>query len=345
MYCTNCGAENPEGARVCVSCGSALQRVSMGPEDVMPRTCGLAIAAFVLGLLSIVFFPVGLIGIILGIVSIVMIEKSGGRLTGRGFAVVGIIVPVLMFLLVIVLLLPALSRAREQGKRTVCLSNLRQMSLAWMMYADENDDKIVNAVAGIDRRESGRAYEDPWTGQDWPSDYETGGLLPEQTQEAAIEAGALWQYCMTTQIYRCPAGLPGHMRTYSIVDSVNGIAGEGLDQTPGVYLRKRSQISRPATRVVFIDVGQVIPETYSVYYDRQKWWDEPPVRHGDGTTLSFADGHAEYWRWEAAETAKRGKAATSVHSPNAADHWAPQTYEGKQDLQRIQSGCWGRIGY
>ena len=346
MYCTKCGTQNSDDAQVCSACGSVLSKAPVNTGDQIPRTSGLAIAAFVLGILSI--FTLGLTiipAIILGIVGIVVIEKSGGRLTGRVFAILGIVLPVFAFCAMFVILMPALSRAREQGKRVVCHGNLKQLTLAWIMYSDENDARIVNAVAGIDRREDGRTFEEPWTGKDWPSDYATGGLLAAETQEEALKAGALWPYCMTTKLYRCPAGFPGHMRTYSIVDSMNGIAGEGLDEAPGVYIKKSPQILKPAYRVVFIDVGHVIPDTYSVYYDQQKWWDEPSVRHGDGITLSFADGHSDYWRWRAAETVERGKAAIGVHSPDAADHWSPQTPEGKEDLQKMQNGCWGRLGY
>ena len=345
MYCPKCGKENPDNAQLCHSCSSVLTSTSAQPPALSVKTSGLAIASLVLGILSIVFFPVGLIAIILGIVSIVIIEKSGGRITGRGFAIVGIVVPVLMFFLIIVLLLPALTRARQQAKRAVCLSNLMQLSLAWIMYADDNDDRIINAVAGTDRKENGRILEKAWTGKDWPSDYETVQLLPEEKQRQALMAGALWPYCKNTKLYRCPAGLPGHMRTYSIVDSMNGIAGEGTDEIPGVHIKTRMEIRRPGNRVAFIDVGRVIPDTYSVYYDQQKWWDEPPVRHADGTSVNFADGHAEYWKWRAAETVDHGKAAASVHSPKAADHWSPQTSEGREDLQRMQKGCWGRLGY
>ena len=345
MYCPKCGKENPDDAQLCHSCSSVLTSIPTQVPALGPKTSGLAIAALVLGILSILFFPVGLIAIVLGIVSIVIIEKSGGRLTGRGFAIVGIVVPVLMFFLIIVLLLPALTRARQQGKRAVCLSNLMQLSLAWIMYADDNDNRIINAVAGTDRKENGRILEKAWTGKDWTSDYETGQLLPEEKQRQALMAGALWPYCKNTKLYRCPAGLQGHMRTYSIVDSMNGIAGEGTDEIPGVHIKTRMEIRKPGNRVAFIDVGRVIPDTYSVYYDQQKWWDEPPVRHADGTSVSFADGHAEYWKWRAAETVDHGKAAASVHSPKAADHWSPQTSEGREDLQRMQKGCWGRLGY
>ena len=348
MYCPKCGKENPDNAQLCHSCSSVLTSTQAQAPALGVKTSGMAIAALVLGILSV--FTCGITAIpalILGIISLVKIEKSGGKLTGRGFAIGGIVAPVVLvpILLIVAILMPALSRAREQGKRAVCLDNLRQLSLAWIMYADENDGRIINAVAGTDRKENGRILEKAWTGKDWPSDYETVQLLPEEKQRQALMAGALWPYCKNTKLYRCPAGLPGHMRTYSIVDSMNGIAGEGTDEIPGVHIKTRMEIRRPGNRVAFIDVGRVIPDTYSVYYDQQKWWDEPPVRHADGTSVSFADGHAEYWKWRAAETVDHGKAAASVHSPKAADHWSPQTSEGKEDLQRMQKGCWGRLGY
>ena len=343
MYCPKCGTENPDDAEVCSSCSSELTKTPATAEAIIPKTSGLALASFILGLISVLFFPLGLIAIILGIVGIIVIEKSGGRLTGKVFAVLGIVVPVLVFFLIFVLmmaLVPALSRAREQGKRAVCLNNIRQLTLAWIMYADDNDDMIVNGAAGL-QRTGGR----PWTDRDWAFDYDAGRLLPEYEQQQAITDGALWPYCQTVQVYRCPSGLPGHMRTYSIVDSMNGIGTEVTDEIEGVYIKERVDIRQPGRRIVFIDVGEATPGTYSVYYEQQKWWDQPPVRHGDGTNFSFADGHAEYWRWKGTETIKYGKAATSVHTPNAADHWAPQTREGMEDLQRIQVGCWGQLGY
>jgi len=347
MYCPKCGKENPDDAQLCHSCSSVLTSTPTQAPSLGVKTSGLAIAALVLGILS--FFTLGLTAIpaiILGIISLVRIEKSGGRITGRGFAIGGIVVPVLavpVFLMII--LMPALQRAREQGRRAACLNNLRQLTLAWIMYADENDDRIINAVAGTDRKENGRILEKAWTGKDWTSDYETVQLLSEEKQRQALMAGALWPYCKNAQLYRCPTGLPGHIRTYSIVDSMNGITRKGTEEIPGVYIKKRRQIRNPAHRVVFVDVGQVTPETYSVYYDQQRWWDEPPVRHGDGTTLSFADGHSEYWKWRAAGTVDYGKAAGSVHSPDPADHWSPQTSKGREDLLRMQIGCWGRLGY
>ena len=100
MYCPKCGTENPDDAKVCRSCSAVLSKAPITIEDRFPKTSGLAIAAFVLGLISIVFFLTGIVAIILGIISIVAIEKSGGRLTGRVFAILGVIIPVIVFLFI-----------------------------------------------------------------------------------------------------------------------------------------------------------------------------------------------------------------------------------------------------
>lgn len=342
MYCPKCGKANPDDVQSCGTCGALFPpSPPTAAEPIIPKTSGLAIAAFVLGLLSILLgILTGLPAIILGIIALIKIEKSGGITTGKGFAITGIIVPVISFALMIAILLPALSRVKAQAKRVVCLNNLRQLSLAWIIYSDENDFHIVNGAAGQQR-----ANELFWTGRDWSSDMMSEQLLSEREQIQAIHNGALWQYCRSKEIYRCPAGLSGHLRTYSIVDSMNGIAREGTEEKLGVYIKKRTQIRQPALRIVFIDVGQVIPETYAVYYDQQKWWDQPPVRHDDGTTVSFADGHSEYWRWRGKETIEHSKTDADIHNPNAADHWAPTTFEGIEDLKKMQKGCSGQLGY
>ena len=48
--------------------------------------------------------------------------------------------------------------------------------------------------------------------------------------------------------------------------------------------------------------------TLQAVRDNWQWWDPPPVRHGDGTNFSFADGHADYHKWEDPRTIEVGKA-------------------------------------
>ena len=248
------------------------------------------------------------------------------------------------------------SGSRGKAKRLVCLTNLKQLTLAWNIYADDNDQKIVNgeAYGGGDGLApvptSGRHKgEHWWTGDDIANGYMGGQKLPKDIQLEAIRAGALWPYCGDVKLYRCASGTPGNIRHYSIVDSMNGryrngtyavnsgaIVGETV-----LWIKNKTdiRIPGPAQRIVFIDEGQITSDSYAVHYLNESWWDPPPVRHGEGTNLSFADGHAEPWTWQGKKTIEIGKMAFLFIM------MVPETPEEFQDLYRMQKGVWGRLGY
>ena len=108
-----------------------------------------------------------------------------------------------------------------------------------------------------------------------------------------------------------------------------------------LWVKKRTEISvpGPAYRIVFLDEGRVTPDSYAVHYNNGQWWDPPHVRHGDGTNVSFADGHSDYWKWNAVETIKIGKMANPLHQ------FRPTTDVGREDLEKMQKAIWGRLGY
>lgn len=108
-----------------------------------PMSQGMAIAALVCGILGLGCLPVGIVGIVLGIVALVRISREPTRYRGTGMAIGGICtggVGLLLMPLLIAILLPSLSRARELSKRTVCAANLRGIGQAIYIYAVDEDD-------------------------------------------------------------------------------------------------------------------------------------------------------------------------------------------------------------
>ena len=94
-------------------------------------------------------------------------------------------------------LMPALTKAREQGKRAVCFNNLKQLTLAWTLYADDNSGRLVNGMAGLNRVAGGtltESWKDPkiieraWIQRTW-DDYSRGTYLSAPVQEQAIKTG------------------------------------------------------------------------------------------------------------------------------------------------------------
>jgi hypothetical protein len=128
-----------------------------------------------------------------------------------------LLVVISIIAVLLAILMPALNRAREQGKRAMCIGNLKQLTLAWIMYTDENDQKIVNRAGGIYV-----SKETPWVGKCWTSGYGSGAQLPEAKQIEEIKKGALWPYVKNIDLYRCPTGTRGEMLTYAAMDGVNG---------------------------------------------------------------------------------------------------------------------------
>lgn len=287
---------------------------------------------------------------------------NGCRLDGgsRGaFTLIELLVVIAIIAILMSVLMPALNRAREQGRRAVCLSHLKTLMLGWMMYADENDDRIVNGEAYWDPSGSASAPipasgphqgERFWVGNDCASGYATGEKRSHEIQVEAIRVGALFSYCKAEKVYRCPTGIRGEMRTYSTGYGMNGcfdaqgtyVGNKGVRVGRTVLMvKRRSEIAvpAPAERLVFLDEGRVTPDSYAIHYVTPQWWDPPFVRHGDGTNVAFADGHSDYWKYRGKETIEVGKLANPTHN------YRPTTDDGLEDVRRMQVAIWGRVGY
>lgn len=249
----------------------------------------------------------------------------------KAFTLIELLVVIAVIAVLMGILMPALKRAREGGQRTVCLSNLKQLGLSWILYADDNGDKLVGSEAG--RHDS---YPSVWVGRTWASGWASGNLLPAEEQIQGIKDGDLWPYVDEVKLYKCPCSFRGELLTYAMMLSVNG---RSLQGSP--VFKTRSSIPRPSERLILVDNGFSNPGAFSVNYERKAWFEMPHCRHSDGQTFAYADGHSDYHRWRAAETVKKGHENLRTWP----GQWTPETEEGFNDLRWLVTGTFGKVGW
>ncbi len=154
MYCPKCGAPNADNARLCVACGQILGGSFPPAPMVMAQTSGWAIAALVLGILSpFTCMLTAPLAIILGVVALVKIGGSGGRLGGTALAIIGIVAPVVLLPIMAVLtgiFMPALVRTRQLAFRMTCGVNLEGLGRAMHIYADDHEGKFPTPAQWCD---------------------------------------------------------------------------------------------------------------------------------------------------------------------------------------------------
>ena len=251
----------------------------------------------------------------------------------RGFTLVELLVVIAIIAILMAILMPTLKLAKEQGKRAACLSNCKQLALAWGMYADDNDDNIVNGNTS-----TGAHNKDGTCWVYWP-----GRGAPKEDRIKGIKDGLLYKYCPNAKLYKCPTGISGEVVTYAIVDAMNGY--DAIPGAAGQIIKNRSQIRGAGRRALFIDEGRLSPASWTIWYDQERWWDQITARHGDGTNFSFVDGHCEYWKWKDPRTLEIAKMNYDYWQNTGRHDKSLSSPVGNPDLPRVQRAVWGKLGY
>ncbi|MBN1362500.1 MAG: prepilin-type N-terminal cleavage/methylation domain-containing protein [Sedimentisphaerales bacterium] len=289
--------------------------------------------------------------------SVPIISHPSSLIHANGFTLIELLVVIAVIAVLLAILIPATQRARELGQRAVCLSNLRQLTMAWIAYADDNDGKLCNGIG----------FGGGYTNVGWiPPSWIGRAFWFPKSRDAVLEnpdKGALWPYFQDIDSYRCPRGWDGHAATYAIVSAANGscMAGTSTSSVNStvrvgrtvLWFTRLTDITGPGAslRAVFVDRGYTTLGDFIVAYLEGRWnpGNPPPIHHAAGTTLSMADGHAEYWRWSR-ETVSMPRVVADIDDLpfeilDPSYEPAPQTGDGRRDLQRLQRATWGRLGY
>jgi prepilin-type N-terminal cleavage/methylation domain-containing protein/prepilin-type processing-associated H-X9-DG protein len=201
----------------------------------------------------------------------------------RAFTLIELLVVIAIIAILAAILFPVFAQAREKARQSVCLSNLKQIGTALMMYTQDYDETLPSQNQGSPGRTDNAvlSFADP-THPDWRVNW----------------IWAVQPYARNWKLFQCPSATPHTSAAFTPV----GDSNTPYYQNAVVIGRTQAVVPEPATTIWCHEVrltsrGAFLRPAYMPAQRRYTWWMNPDfdLTHSEGGTLLFCDGHAK-WR-------------------------------------------------
>lgn len=211
-----------------------------------------------------------------------------------GFTLIELLVVLAIVAVLLAIAWPAFDRPRP-NRGIQCLSNTKQLTLGWMMYAEDNKGELV--------------ANEPYVGAPAPTNNWIGGVMdwsanPENTNADFLITNRLGDYVKSVAVYHCPkdesvSAAGARIRSYAMNAFMNGntsrVTSAGWKQ-----FTKTREIKNPTSMFVMVDEhANSIDDGYFFNDPNQtnSWKSLPAASHNGAAGFSFADGHSEIHKW------------------------------------------------